>query len=89
MFYEFAGGNPPPVDPKMLMDGSKKLIRGDLWTYLGIKNKRMNRSTLLIQWIASEALIIPAPTLFALKNGRKAHELLESRKSTGKIIFIP
>jgi NADPH:quinone reductase len=26
VFYGFAGGNPPLIDPRMLMDGSKKLV---------------------------------------------------------------
>ncbi len=89
VFYGFAGGNPPPVDARMLMDRSKKLIGGDLWTYLVSKEERMKRSNLLFDWISSGKINIPAPTLFSLKDGRTAHELLESRKSTGKIVLIP
>lgn len=89
VFYGFAGGNPPHIDPRMLMDGSKKLIGGDLWSYLTSKEERINRSSLLFDWITSGKINIAAPTVFALKDGRKAHELLESRKSTGKIVLIP
>jgi NADPH:quinone reductase len=89
VFYGFAGGNPPHIDPRMLMDGSKKLIGGDLWGYLISKEERVNRSNELFQWIADGQIQIPSPTSFALADGKKAHELLESRKSTGKIILIP
>jgi NADPH:quinone reductase len=89
VFYGFAGGNPPHIDPRMLMDGSKKLIGGDLWGYLISKEERVNRSNQLFQWIADRHIQIPSPTSFALADGKKAHELLESRKSTGKIILIP
>jgi NADPH:quinone reductase len=89
IFYGFAGGNPPPIDPRMLMDGSKKLIGGDLWSYLTNKNERINRSNQLFDWIKNRQINIPEPTCFALSDGQKAHELLESRKSTGKIIMIP
>ena len=34
VFYGMAGGNPAPVDPRMLMDTSKTLIGGDLWNVL-------------------------------------------------------
>jgi NADPH:quinone reductase len=89
VFYGFAGGNPPHIDPRMLMDGSKKLVGGDLWSYLINKAARVVRSNELFEWIATEKIKIPTPTSFALADGRAAHELLESRKSTGKIILIP
>jgi NADPH:quinone reductase len=89
VFYGFAGGNPPHIDPRMLMDGSKKLVGGDLWSYLISKEERVKRSAILFDWIATGAIKIPAPTSFTLADGRAAHELLESRKSTGKIILIP
>jgi NADPH:quinone reductase len=89
VFYGFAGGNPPHIDPRMLMDGSKKLVGGDLWSYLINKDERIQRSNELFNWIALGKIHIPAPAVFALKDGRAAHELLESRKSTGKIILIP
>jgi NADPH:quinone reductase len=89
VFYGFAGGNPPHIDPRMLMDGSKKLVGGDLWSYLISKAERIKRSAILFDWIATGAIKIPTPTSFTLADGRAAHELLESRKSTGKIILIP
>jgi NADPH:quinone reductase len=89
VFYGFAGGNPPQIDPRMLMDGSKKLIGGDLWSYLTSREERISRSNLLFEWISSGKIRIPLPTVFSLKDGKRAHELLESRKSMGKIVLIP
>jgi NADPH:quinone reductase len=89
VFYGFAGGDPPHIDPRMLMDGSKKLVGGDLWSYLTSKAARVARSNEFFEWSATEKIKIPTPTSFALADGRAAHELLESRKSTGKIILIP
>ena len=89
VFYGFAGGDPPHIDPRMLMDGSKKLIGGDLWSYLKTREDRQQRSTLLFNWIKDGHIKIPPPAIFALKDGRAAHELIESRKSTGKILLIP
>jgi NADPH:quinone reductase len=89
VFYGFAGGTPPHIDPRMLMDGSKKLAGGDLWSYLKSKAARVARSNELFEWVAAEKIKIPTPASFALSDGRAAHELLESRKSTGKIILIP
>lgn len=89
VFYGFAGGNPPHIDPRMLMDGSKKLTGGDLWSYLTSKEERIKRSNELFSWLLSGKIKIPAPAIFSLKNGKAAHELIESRKSTGKIVLIP
>jgi NADPH:quinone reductase len=89
VFYGFAGGNPPHIDPRMLMDGSKKLIGGDLWSYFNTQEQRLTRCNELFEWIFSGKINIQEPTKFSLSDGKKAHELLESRKSTGKIILIP
>jgi NADPH:quinone reductase len=89
VFYGFAGGNPPLIDPRMLMDGSKSLVGGDLWSYLISIEERIKRSHELFSWLASGKIKIPAPTTFKLSDGRAAHDLLESRKSIGKIVLIP
>ena len=78
-----------PVDPRMLMDTSKTLTGGDLWNVLTTFEERKKRSTQLFDWIASGKLNIASPTIFSLQDGARAHELLESRKSTGKILLIP
>jgi NADPH2:quinone reductase len=47
------------------------------------------RSNELFEWVLSEKMKVQTPTLFALKDGAKAHTFLESRKSKGKILLIP
>ncbi|MDM5189176.1 quinone oxidoreductase [Bacillus sp. DX4.1] len=89
VFYGMAGGDPAPVDPRMLMDSSKTLTGGDLWNVLTTYEERENRSNELFDWITSGKLNISNPTTFSLQDGAKAHRLLESRKSTGKILLIP
>ncbi|HGE5780122.1 MULTISPECIES: quinone oxidoreductase family protein [Bacillus] len=89
VFYGMAGGDPAPVDPRMLMDTSKTLTGGDLWNVLTTYEERKNRSSQLFAWITAGKLNIQTPTAFALENGAEAHRLLESRKSTGKILLIP
>ncbi|QWH18543.1 quinone oxidoreductase [Bacillus mycoides] len=89
VFYGMAGGNPIPVDPRMLMDTSKTLTGGDLWNVLTSYEERKERSSQLFEWITAEKLKIASPTTFSLRDGARAHELLESRKSTGKILLIP
>ena len=89
VFYGMAGGDPKPVDPRMLMDTSKTITGGDLWNVLTSRAERINRSNQLFKWIANGDLAVSNPMTFSLRDGKEAHKLLESRKSTGKILLIP
>jgi NADPH2:quinone reductase len=89
VFFGMAGGDPDFINPRMLMDTSKTLTGGDLWSYLTSKKQRIKRAHQLFDWISSNKITIAAPTTFKLSEGKKAHDFLESRKSTGKIILIP
>ncbi|MGE7602655.1 quinone oxidoreductase family protein [Peribacillus sp. NPDC097675] len=89
VFYGMAGGDPTPVDPRMLMDTSKTLTGGDLWNVLTSPEERVARSSELFQWIEEGKVTVSEPTVFALRDGSKAHVFLESRKSMGKILLRP
>ncbi|MFD1357790.1 quinone oxidoreductase family protein [Fictibacillus halophilus] len=88
VFFGMAGGDPVKVDPRMLMDTSKTLTGGDLWNVLTSHEERVTRSSELFKWIA-EGKVTISKTVFPLSEGGKAHEFIESRKSTGKIVLIP
>lgn len=89
VFYGMAGGNPPPIDPRMLMDTSKTLTGGDLWNVLQSREDRVSRAGELFQLMAEGRLLLPSITTFPLSEGQEAHGLLESRKNIGKIILLP
>jgi len=89
VFYGMAGGDPAPVDPRMLMDTSKTLTGGDLWNVLTSREERVARSKELFTWMEKGKITVSKPTTFALSDGQEAHRYLESRKSTGKILLIP
>lgn len=89
VFYGMAGGDPALVDPRMLMDTSKTLTGGDLWNVLTSLEERKARSKQLFDWIIEGKINVQEPAVFSLKDGSKAHVLLESRKSTGKILLKP
>ncbi|RPJ94393.1 quinone oxidoreductase [Rummeliibacillus sp. TYF005] len=89
VFFGMSGGDPAPIDPRMLMDTSKTLTGGDLWNVLTSFEERQKRSKQLFDWIISGKLQLQSPTVFPLEEGAKAHDFLESRKSTGKILLKP
>lgn len=74
IFYGMSGGDPQPVNPRMLMDTSKTLTGGDLWSYLTNKNERKTRSKKLFELVNKGSVIIKQPVKFKLSEGRKAHE---------------
>ncbi|HEY0175173.1 MAG TPA: quinone oxidoreductase [Pedobacter sp.] len=89
VFYGMSGGDPAPVDPRVLMDTSKTLSGGDLWSYLTSEKERAVRAKQLFDWIITGEIKLKAPVIFSLAEGRHAHEYLESGKSAGKVLMIP
>lgn len=89
VFFGFAGGNPPLVDPRFLMDKSLTITGGDLWNYLTSAEERLKRSAELFNWVEKGVITVNVCRQFKLKDGVLAHKFLESRESTGKILLIP
>jgi NADPH2:quinone reductase len=89
VIFGMAGGEPDFINPRMLTDPSKTLTGGDLWSYLISKEERIKRANQLFDWINNDKITIATPTVFKLSEGEKAHNYLEIRKSTAKVILIP
>jgi NADPH:quinone reductase len=89
VFYGMAGGDPPAIDPRMLMDTSKSLSGGDLWNVLTSADARRTRSTELFDWVRSGQLKVAIAARYPLAQGAAAHEFLESRNALGKVLLIP
>lgn len=89
VFYGMAGGDPPLVDPRMLMDTSKTLTGGDLWNVLTSPEERVRRASELFGWVREGALKVHIAAKFPLAEGAKAHAFLEGRSSSGKVLLIP
>lgn len=89
VFYGMAGGDPAPVDPRLLMDSSKSLTGGDLWNVLTGADERRRRAHELFGWVRDGKLQVHIDSRFALADGALAHARLESRASSGKVLLIP
>lgn len=89
VFYGMAGGMPPAVDPRVLMDGSKRLVGGDLWNVLTGPDERRRRAAELFGMLERGDLRQPIAARFALADGARAHAMLESRQTIGKVLLIP
>ncbi|HRI21048.1 MAG TPA: quinone oxidoreductase [Panacibacter sp.] len=89
VFFGMAGGEFKLGNPLYLIGTSKTIVGGDLWDYLTSKEERINRATQLFKWIINKDIQISDPVKFSLSDGKAAHEYMESRASTGKILMIP
>lgn len=89
VFYGMAGGDPEPVDPRMLMDTSKSLTGGDLWNVLTSHEERVERAAELFEAVRSGRLDVRIAARFPLAEGAAAHAFLEGRGALGKVLLIP
>ena len=89
VFYGMAAGDPAPVDPRLLMDRSLRLVGGDLWNVLTTAQERRARAAELFGWIRSGAVALRVSRTYALREGAQAHRDLEGRQVIGKIVLLP
>ncbi len=77
-------------DPgKLAAKGSLFLTRPSLTHYLLDRAELLRRATDLFNWTASGNLRLRIDTTLALSEAARAHRLLESRKTAGKLILFP
>lgn len=89
VLFGLAGDQLELGNPLWIIAHSKTITGGDLWNYLTSGEERIKRAQQLFGWIRSKQLTISPPARFKLSEGRQAHDFLESRKSTGKILLVP
>lgn len=82
-----AGGNPPQIDPQLLMERSLTVVGGDLWNHLVSRASRIERANRLLEALRTGALRIPRIEEFPLHQGAIAHLRLEDRTFSGKIVM--
>jgi NADPH2:quinone reductase len=88
--YGQSSGVVPPVDPQLLMQkGSIFLTRPGLGNYMADRTELLQRTTELFGWIGSGKLHLRTEFEFPLKDAAEAHNALEGRKTTGKVLLIP
>ncbi len=89
VLFGLAGGRLELGDPLWIIAQSKTITGGDLWDYLTSREERIKRSAQFFAWIIAGKIKLSPPTIFKLSEGKKAHDLMEGRKSTGKILMVP
>lgn len=87
ILFGAASGIVEPVSPSALMKKSATLTRPVLPHYIGDQDALRARASRLFKSIDQASLQIRLDSIFELENVSEAHELLESRRSSGKILL--
>jgi NADPH2:quinone reductase len=88
VLFGFSSGLVPPFDPAILgIKGSLFLTRPGLNQYIATRDELMMRARDLFGWLASGAVKIRINHTFPLADAVKAHQELEARRTTGKVLL--
>ncbi len=85
-----SSGPVPPVDPQVLnRKGSLYLTRPTIVHHTRTSEELRSRAADLFSWIAAGKLRVRVFRELPLARAAEAHQLLESRQTTGKLLLIP
>lgn len=90
ILYGSSSGQPDPIDvPATLIPGSFYVQRPTLQTYTRTPELLRQRAEALFELIAQGKLQVQVGARYPLSEARRAHEDLEARKTTGKLLLVP
>ena len=86
--FGFSSGLVPPFDPAVLgTKGSLFLTRPGLNQYIATRDELLMRAGALFGWLADGTVTVQIHHTFPLADAVQAHQVLEARRTTGKVIF--
>src|SRR4051794_7476283 len=90
VLFGSSSGNPDAFDPmRLARGGSLYLTRPTLVHYTTTREELVERAEDVFALIAGGRLDIRIGGRYALEDARRAHEDLEARRTTGKLVLIP
>ena len=89
VLYGQASGAVPPMDPRVLGNGSLFLTRPGLGDYTATREELEQRAGDILGWVQSGQLNLRVEHVFPLAEASEAHRQLEGRATTGKVLLVP
>jgi len=90
VLYGGASGPVPPFDPQRLnAGGSLFLTRPKLGDYTATRDELLARAQEILAWVAAGQLDVRIGGRYPLSDARGAHEDLQGRRTTGKLLLLP
>ena len=85
-----SSGFVPPIDPQMLRTkGSIGLVRPSLTDYIAERGELLSRAAEVFDGLKQGWLRVRIEEEFPLEEAPSAHQRLESRETTGKLLLLP
>ena len=89
VLYGSASGDPAPFRPASLVSGSLYLTRPTLAHYTATREELLERGNAVLDLVAKGELDVRIGGRYPLADARRAHEDLEARRTTGKLLLLP
>jgi NADPH:quinone reductase len=90
VLFGAASGPVPPLDPQVLnRKGSLYLTRPSLTHYIADRDELLERAGSVLGQVAAGRLDVRVGARYALEEAGRAHEDLEARRTTGKLLVVP
>ena len=89
VLYGMASGPVPPYELEDLRKGSLYVTRPGLPDYTATREELEWRASEVFGWIADGRLDVRIGARYAFEDARRAHEDLEARRTTGKLVLVP
>jgi NADPH2:quinone reductase len=90
VLFGAASGAVPPVDPQRLAaGGSLSLTRPTMAHFLANPQERLWRSSEIFGAVTDGSLKVRIGATYPLAEAQRAHEDLEGRRTTGKVLLVP
>jgi NADPH2:quinone reductase len=90
VLYGASSGPVPPFDPQVLnRKGSLFLTRPTLGHYIATREELLERAGSVLGQVAAGRLDVRIGGRYPLDQAGRAHEDLEGRRTTGKLLVVP
>jgi NADPH:quinone reductase len=90
VLFGASSGPVPPFDPMRLENlGSLFLTRPSIRHYTAARDELLGRAGEVFAWIADGRLDVHIGGRYSLEDARRAHEDLEGRRTSGKLLLLP
>jgi NADPH:quinone reductase len=90
VLYGASSGPVPPLDPQRLnTGGSLFLTRPTLAHYIARRDELLQRADDVFSWIRNGQLTVRIGGRYPLADAARAHEDLQARRTTGKLLLLP
>lgn len=89
VLYGMSSGPAPELDPQRLQAKSLYVTRPGLPQYTATRAELLERAGAVLGWVADGSLDVRIGERYPLEDARRAHEDLEARRSTGKLLLLP